>query len=325
MLLICMNRRSATGTAVSGSGRFAVNILSEDQADTAMRFAGKAADKFAGVEVAGGGHGEPLLREALATLECRVVQEVAAGTHTVFLAEVERASSRTGTPLAYFRGRFGRLEMEADETTLREIRDRVLNRDLPIGTPLDASGLAERLSMPRGPVYHALAKLTGDGLFTRNGDGTFLVRPVTFGTVHDALQARATIEIGVAARRVGRLTPGELAGCRDLIARMRQARDADEHQWVAALTAFLEYVVGLSDNEPLLEAYRRINIPALILELRDRALTATEPERHVRDHQALVDAYANGDLDAAVTAIEHRTRTAVEGVRREIHSAGGRV
>jgi 4-nitrophenol 2-monooxygenase / 4-nitrocatechol 4-monooxygenase, reductase component len=111
MLLICMNKQSSTGQAISQSGRFAVNILSEDQPDAAMRFATKAGDKFQGLRVSSGIGGTPLLDDALATCECRVVEEVTGGTHSVFLAEVDSASVRPGSPLAYFRGQFGRLEL----------------------------------------------------------------------------------------------------------------------------------------------------------------------------------------------------------------------
>src|ERR1700736_5661352 len=51
MVLICLNKESSTARAVAAAGRFAVNILGEDQADEAMRFAKRAAtgDKFTGV------------------------------------------------------------------------------------------------------------------------------------------------------------------------------------------------------------------------------------------------------------------------------------
>src|SRR5215207_1778933 len=47
MLLACLHGRSPTQEAVRRSGRFAVNILGEDQGQLAERFAGSH-DKFAG-------------------------------------------------------------------------------------------------------------------------------------------------------------------------------------------------------------------------------------------------------------------------------------
>jgi flavin reductase (DIM6/NTAB) family NADH-FMN oxidoreductase RutF len=112
MILVCMNKESSTGRAMAEAGRFAVNILGEGQADLAIRFARKAPDKFDGVATTPGDAGEPLLAEALGTLECRVVDQTTGGTHVVFFGEVDRASAREGAPLAYFRGRYGRLQLQ---------------------------------------------------------------------------------------------------------------------------------------------------------------------------------------------------------------------
>ena len=116
MLLICMNRSSATGEAIARSGHFAVNILDESQSELARHFASKGGDKFSGVELTYSQYGEPLLLEALAVLECRVVNETRGGTHSVFLAEVECVRARPGAPLVYFRGKFGRIHFGQDET-----------------------------------------------------------------------------------------------------------------------------------------------------------------------------------------------------------------
>lgn len=112
MLLICMNRSSATGQAVAQSGAFAVNILGEGDDELARRFAARGGDKFDGVAVSVGDHGQPLLVDALAQLVCRVTQQVEAATHVVFFASVHEATARPGQPLAYYRGKFGRLAFE---------------------------------------------------------------------------------------------------------------------------------------------------------------------------------------------------------------------
>ena len=108
ILLICMNRHSQTGQAISRSGHFAVNVLAEDQGHLANRFARKGSS-FADLSTTPGSRGAPLLADALATFECEVIDEVQAGTHIVMISAVDRASGRQGMPLAYFRGRQGRL------------------------------------------------------------------------------------------------------------------------------------------------------------------------------------------------------------------------
>jgi flavin reductase (DIM6/NTAB) family NADH-FMN oxidoreductase RutF len=128
MLLVCLNRNSRTQGAVSRSKAFSVNILEEAQGDLAVRFATHTDDKFQGVALRYGSLGSPLFESALAHLECWVIEEVNAGTHTVFLAGVHRAERFDGAPLAYFRGRFGRLELEQSVPGDADILDPALGR-----------------------------------------------------------------------------------------------------------------------------------------------------------------------------------------------------
>jgi flavin reductase (DIM6/NTAB) family NADH-FMN oxidoreductase RutF len=165
MLLVCMNRESATGVAMASSGAFAVNILGEEHGELAIRFARKGHDKFEGVEIADGARGQPLLAGAIAHLECRVTEQVAAGTHTVFIAEVEAATAQIGAPpLAYYRGRFGRLEIAEDVPPQpREPLTAGERRDAAAARRAIELGAAE-LSVGRVPAEDlaALRQLVGD-------------------------------------------------------------------------------------------------------------------------------------------------------------------
>jgi len=126
MVVVCLNRGSDTGQAILRSGRLAVNVLGEDHAELAIRFAKHGGDKFTGTSFRDAEHGEPLLDDALACLVCRVADHVVAATHFVFLAEVEAATSRPGAPLTYFRGGFGRLELDEHRGLLSLVRSRLL-------------------------------------------------------------------------------------------------------------------------------------------------------------------------------------------------------
>jgi flavin reductase (DIM6/NTAB) family NADH-FMN oxidoreductase RutF len=51
--------------------------------------------------------GMPVVADTLANMDCTVVQFHAAGDHTIFVAEVKGVSVSEGSPLLYFRGRYG--------------------------------------------------------------------------------------------------------------------------------------------------------------------------------------------------------------------------
>jgi 4-nitrophenol 2-monooxygenase / 4-nitrocatechol 4-monooxygenase, reductase component len=110
MLLVCVNKTTGTCNAISAAESFTVNIVNESQKDLALRFARANTDKFAGVDFSYGELGNPVLGQTLATLECRVVEEVTGGTHSVFLGEVQKANAAAGDPLVYYRGKFGKFE-----------------------------------------------------------------------------------------------------------------------------------------------------------------------------------------------------------------------
>ncbi|WP_257350970.1 flavin reductase family protein [Pseudalkalibacillus decolorationis] len=110
MLLVCVNKSTGTCHAISEAGTFTVNILSENQKELGLQFARANTDKFSGVDLSYGELGNALLNNTLAQIECRVVEEVKGGTHSVFLAEVSKAHAATGDPLVYFNGKFGQFK-----------------------------------------------------------------------------------------------------------------------------------------------------------------------------------------------------------------------
>jgi flavin reductase (DIM6/NTAB) family NADH-FMN oxidoreductase RutF len=107
MLLVCLNRASRTMAVVERTRHFAVNILGVGQVGLAQRFATDRDDKFDAVEFETGLCGVPLLKDALAHIECNVRETATGGTHTVFFGEVQRAERFEGEPILYYRGQVG--------------------------------------------------------------------------------------------------------------------------------------------------------------------------------------------------------------------------
>jgi len=106
LVLVCIERSVKTHDALRSSGKFAVSILSSEQSAVSNRFASKAEDKFASVDVRRGEHGLPLIGGAICTLECRVQSELPGGDHTIFVGEVLDAQTSDGAPLVYYRSAY---------------------------------------------------------------------------------------------------------------------------------------------------------------------------------------------------------------------------
>lgn len=325
MLLICLNKTSDTKTAILKSGVFGVNILAEHQDQIAYKFARKGQDKFEGVEVLRGRTGIPLIENALAHLECEVNETVTGGTHTVFLARVKEASGTEGTPLTYFRGRFGRLESVLDEATYRDLRQRVIERTLPVGDLLDIERLAAELNVDAQRVYYALTKLATDHLVTRRQDG-YVVNSLTADRAAQLFDARCTIQIGVVEQTVGS-TGGEaldeLQRLAEDFARTAQSDERNLSAFLHVSHTFHQHLIALAGCPQLSESYERLGIPAFWT--RTLAERRWWEEWDLVHHAELVKAYRTGDVSRAKQLVYQHHNWVKSLARTLIMEAGGEV
>ena len=105
LVLVCANRTSTTNDVIRAGGAFAVNILEAAQADISTRFAvAEVETRFAETEWSPGPTGLPLIKGALAHLECEVRSMHDEGSHTIFVGLVKRSSVFDGKPLCYYDG-----------------------------------------------------------------------------------------------------------------------------------------------------------------------------------------------------------------------------
>ena len=84
---------------------FAVNILRADQRELSNRFAWvKDEDRFAEGDWSTAATGAPILTDALAWLDCKIYSRHAAGTHTIYVGEVQASNvpQPDAKPLVYW-------------------------------------------------------------------------------------------------------------------------------------------------------------------------------------------------------------------------------
>lgn len=110
LLLVCVNGASRSLGAIRDAGGFAVNILAETQRDLSNRFAGRAEDRFDGVDWRAGPVGGPILAGVCGWFDCRLHDEVMAGDHVVLIGRVEGFDHVGGAPLGYARGDYFSLD-----------------------------------------------------------------------------------------------------------------------------------------------------------------------------------------------------------------------
>ena len=111
LVLVCIDHSASTDQLLKAHGRFGISVLSSNQESYSRRFAAEPdTGRFDGIAYSRGDSGVVLLDDALAHIECKVIEHHDAGDHTIFIAEVERAEPREGRPLLYYRGGYAQLE-----------------------------------------------------------------------------------------------------------------------------------------------------------------------------------------------------------------------
>ncbi len=106
MIIVCVQKTSASYDFLFAHDYLAVNILAADQVDVATRLASKVPDKFATLPWTPGPYGSPLLEGAAAWLEAEITERIQASTHTMFIAHVVAVGHADRSPLLYAAGRF---------------------------------------------------------------------------------------------------------------------------------------------------------------------------------------------------------------------------
>lgn len=107
MLVLVSVDKKTKAMDVLENNNFIVNILKEDQQDTAMHFAGRPKDvvpfEFEKTKLGN------RIKGSLATIECKPWKVYDGGDHVLFLGEVKNFEANGGSPLTYYCGKFGEL------------------------------------------------------------------------------------------------------------------------------------------------------------------------------------------------------------------------
>jgi 3-hydroxy-9,10-secoandrosta-1,3,5(10)-triene-9,17-dione monooxygenase reductase component len=110
----CVGHQSTSLPTIEKAGHFVVNVLADTQADICSIFAGKAEDKFDGVDWdPGPGHGSPRIAGSLAHIDCSLEDSIEAGDHKIVLGRVHAldvAADPDAGPLLFFKGGYGRFD-----------------------------------------------------------------------------------------------------------------------------------------------------------------------------------------------------------------------
>ncbi|MFB6469867.1 MAG: flavin reductase family protein [Vulcanisaeta sp. AZ3] len=104
LVLIAIDKRLTSHEAIDKSNVYAVNILSDDMKELAIRFAtAPREERFKGLKTRTAKTGSPIIEGSIAYLDCRVVAKYPIGDHTIFVGEViDGQVMNNKSPLIYY-------------------------------------------------------------------------------------------------------------------------------------------------------------------------------------------------------------------------------
>ena len=105
LVMVCLHKEADAHDPLLLAGHFGVSFLKASQEDLAVSFSqDDPEDRFRGLNVVDGPLGSPLVKGALAWMECKVAQVFSGGDHSIVVGKVEECEAGEGDPLLFFRG-----------------------------------------------------------------------------------------------------------------------------------------------------------------------------------------------------------------------------
>jgi flavin reductase (DIM6/NTAB) family NADH-FMN oxidoreductase RutF len=110
-ILVCINQRNGSLSAIRHSGAFVVNVLGSSSASLSNKFASPVAEKFADVSWRPAPNsGLPVLEGAAhAFIDCELTADITAGSHSILVGAVQACGTDFEAlhPLLYWRRAYG--------------------------------------------------------------------------------------------------------------------------------------------------------------------------------------------------------------------------
>jgi len=188
----------------------------------------------------------------------------------------------------------------AHEFVKDTLRHAILSGQIPRGTVLAQTTLAQQLRVSTTPVREALRDLAAEGLVKLNAHRSAIVQPGSLDEMDEVYSLRILLEPYAARHACDQITAEQLAEARDVHSRMLTTQDEDE--WVALNSVFHQILMDSAGSPRLSAILKGLRDSALVyvgMRVRGPAMiTAANKE-----HEAILDAFARRDKDDAAEAI----------------------
>ena len=191
------------------------------------------------------------------------------------------------------------------EQIVERLRDDILAGRLSEGTPLREAELSAQFGVSRGPIREALQELTYEGILVAERNRGVRVAPAAPDSIGElVVPIRRTIETYALRLFFDTIDERDFVVWEGILGRLQAAcarRDfpAIAEQDIALHRSFLNRA-----DQPDLLAIWSVIVARVRRHFRRNHLTYQDTMDIYAEHRALIDTFRQGDLDAAVKALE---------------------
>jgi DNA-binding GntR family transcriptional regulator len=194
----------------------------------------------------------------------------------------------------------------------RQLRDAIMTGSLPPGTQLGETELASRFQVSRGPLREAMQRLVSEGLLRSERHRGLFVIDLEPGDVFDIYSARWAVERAAAFRIMSGDRVAAASALDEAVRAMSEAADEDDPTALSAADLrFHEALINASGSKRLVRM-----ASTLLIETRMclAALQGTyqRVEERVSEHNQIIDAIRDDDLETLLSLLEAHMEDAVQ-------------
>lgn len=202
-------------------------------------------------------------------------------------------------------GRVTAVEMVRDV-----LRDSILRGDLPAGHRLIQTDIAGQLGVSTTPVREAMRDLASEGLITLDSHRIGTVRTTDWEEMVEIVEVRRAVERVALEKAMARITDAELSLARSLADEL--AEEEDLGGWVKKNSAFHSVFHRATKTKRLSGILLALEEAGGVFVAQAQRLHPELRRKAVEDHFALLECFADQELDRAVEIQYHHVSLPLE-------------
>jgi DNA-binding GntR family transcriptional regulator len=208
--------------------------------------------------------------------------------------------------------KFKRKNNNIADSVLEFLRESILSGDFESGEELNQVKIAEQLGVSRIPVREAFRQLASEGLIMITPHKRAIVTPITPEILDEIFEIRIALECIAITHAIKNLTMNDIENLYELIEKMRNSEN--HYEWLKDNREFHNFLYQKSGRQTLCSLINRLRDNTERL-LRKTSSSLERQKEANLEHQAIVEACEQRDIDKAKNELAYHLQSTLKGLQ----------